>query len=199
VQWLNLVFENLWPRCLERFTSQEFFIPIAPWFINTYKPKLVKKAVLQHLNLGTQPPKFNSMRVLEQPNESNDHHLVLETLLQFITGENMSARLSVCFFKGIRGTFDISKFQIEGKMKLKVKFINGWPVIGHIQISFVDKPDVRLIARTNGLDLQFLPGANNWLVSFQMTPLFVSWSKFVLLGLWRNCSNFADSSVCRLW
>jgi Ca2+-dependent lipid-binding protein len=199
VQWLNLVFENLWPRCLERFTSQEFFIPIAPWFINTYKPKLVKKAVLQHLNLGTQPPKFNSMRVLEQPNESNDHHLVLETLLQFITGENMSARLSVCFFKGIRGTFDISKFQIEGKMKLKVKFINGWPVIGHIQISFVDKPDVRLIARTNGLDLQFLPGANNWLVSFQITPLFVSWSKFVLLGLWRNCSNFADSSVCRLW
>ncbi|KAH8937094.1 hypothetical protein BDL97_16G008000 [Sphagnum fallax] len=163
VQWLNLVFENLWPRCLERFTSQEFFIPIAPWFINTYKPKLVKKAVLQHLNLGTQPPKFNSMRVLEQPNESNDHHLVLETLLQFITGENMSARLSVCFFKGIRGTFDISKFQIEGKMKLKVKFINGWPVIGRIQISFVDKPDVRLIARTNGLDLQFLPGANNWL------------------------------------
>jgi len=77
---------------------------------------------------------------------------VLETFLQFITGENMSARLSVCFFKGIRGTFDISKFQIEGKMKLKVKFINGWPVIGRIQISFVDKPDVRLIARTNGLD-----------------------------------------------
>ncbi|CAM6007615.1 unnamed protein product [Sphagnum balticum] len=129
VQWLNLVFENLWPRCLERFTSEEFFIPIAPWFINTYMPKLV----------------------------------VLETLLQFITGENMSARLSVCFFKGIRGTFDISKFQIEGKMKLKVKFINGWPVIGRIQISFVDIPDVRLIARTTGLDLQFLPGANNWL------------------------------------
>ncbi|KAH9536703.1 hypothetical protein CY35_16G014000 [Sphagnum magellanicum] len=163
VQWLNLVFENLWPRCLERFTSEEFFIPIAPWFINTYKPKLVKKAVLQHLNLGKQPPKCNSMRVLEQPNESNDHHLVLETLLQFITGENMSARLSVWFFRGIRGTFDISKFQIEGKMKLKVKFINGWPVIGRIQISFVDIPDVRLIARTIGVDLQFLPGANNWL------------------------------------
>jgi hypothetical protein len=35
-----------------------------------------KKAVLQHLNLGKQPPKCNSMRVLEQPNESNDHHLV---------------------------------------------------------------------------------------------------------------------------
>jgi Ca2+-dependent lipid-binding protein len=98
------------------------------------------------------------MRVLEQPNELNDHHLVLETLLQFTTGENMSARLSVCFFGGFRGTFDISKFQIEGKMKLKVKFINGWPVIGRIQISFVDIPDVRLIARTIG--------ANNWLVSF---------------------------------
>jgi Ca2+-dependent lipid-binding protein len=40
-------------------------------------------------------------------------------------------------------------------MKLKVKFINGWPVIGRIQISFVDIPDVRLIARTIG--------ANNWL------------------------------------
>ncbi len=51
-------------------------------------------------------------------------------------------------------------------MKLKVKFINGWPVIGRIQISFVDIPDVRLIARTIGVDLQFLPGANNWLVSF---------------------------------
>jgi hypothetical protein len=41
---------------------------------------------------------------------------VLETLLQFITGENMSARLLVCFFGGIRGTFDVSKFQIEGKV-----------------------------------------------------------------------------------
>jgi hypothetical protein len=51
-------------------------------------------------------------------------------------------------------------------MKLKVKFINGWPVIGGIQISFVDIPDVQLIARTNGLDLQFVPGAYNRLVSF---------------------------------
>jgi hypothetical protein len=42
-------------------------------------------------------------------------------------------------------------------MKLKVKFINGWPVIGRIQISFVDKPDVRLIARTNGLDYVIHP------------------------------------------
>ncbi len=41
---------------------------------------------------------------------------MLETLLQFITGENMSARLSVWFFGGIRGTFDISKFKIEGKV-----------------------------------------------------------------------------------
>jgi hypothetical protein len=51
VQWLNLVFENLWPRCLERFTSEEFFIPIAPWFINTYKPKLVVSVKLQLVNL----------------------------------------------------------------------------------------------------------------------------------------------------
>jgi hypothetical protein len=28
----------MWPVCLESFSSQQFLMPIAPWFFNSYKP-----------------------------------------------------------------------------------------------------------------------------------------------------------------
>jgi hypothetical protein len=38
VRWLNRAITSMWPVCLESFSSQQFLMPIAPWFFNSFKP-----------------------------------------------------------------------------------------------------------------------------------------------------------------
>lgn len=39
LQWLNESLNVMWPICMEKFASQHFFTPIAPWFLKKFKPK----------------------------------------------------------------------------------------------------------------------------------------------------------------
>lgn len=41
LRWLNEGLKAMWPICMEKFASQHFFKPMAPWFLNKYKPKFV--------------------------------------------------------------------------------------------------------------------------------------------------------------
>lgn len=41
LRWLNTGLKVMWPICMENFASQYFFKPMAPWFLNRYKPKFV--------------------------------------------------------------------------------------------------------------------------------------------------------------
>ena len=38
VRWLNRVVERVWPICMEQIASQQFLLPIIPWFLDNYKP-----------------------------------------------------------------------------------------------------------------------------------------------------------------
>jgi len=36
VRWLNRVVERVWPICMEQIASQQFLLPIIPWFLDNY-------------------------------------------------------------------------------------------------------------------------------------------------------------------
>lgn len=44
LQWLNESLNVMWPICMEKFASQHFFTPIAPWFLKKFKPKFVVRS-----------------------------------------------------------------------------------------------------------------------------------------------------------
>lgn len=41
LRWMNEGLKVMWPISMEKFASQHFFKPMAPWFLNRFKPKFV--------------------------------------------------------------------------------------------------------------------------------------------------------------
>jgi hypothetical protein len=119
VRWLNQAIVSIWPVCLESFASQQFLMPLVPWFLAKYKPSFVKEVLLQKLHLGNRAPVFTLIRALDQQREGDQ--LIIEAAMEFASGEDMSAEMSVALrrrYGGFRTTFYISKLHIEGKVKL---------------------------------------------------------------------------------
>ncbi|KAL8142249.1 hypothetical protein V2J09_015281 [Rumex salicifolius] len=133
VRWLNHAVEKIWPLCLEEIVSQKIFLPIVPWFLDKYKPWTVRRAAIQQLYLGRNPPIFTEMRVLHK--SSDDDHLVLELGINFLTADDMSAVLAAKLRKrvgfGIVAKMHLTSLHVEGKVLVGVKFIKlpgvaGW-------------------------------------------------------------------------
>jgi hypothetical protein len=132
--------------------------------------------LLQKLHLGNQAPVFTLIRALDQ--HSDGDHLVMEAAMEFASGDDMSAEMSVALlprrFGGFRTTFYISKLHIEGKVKIAVKFANGWPVIGRIRFCFAHPPYVQMTARPmykGMMDVTYIPGAAGWLEATLVSAL----------------------------
>jgi Ca2+-dependent lipid-binding protein len=71
VRWLNQAIVSIWPVCLESFASQQFLMPLVPWFLAKYKPSFVKEVLLQKLHLGNRAPVFTLIRALDQQREGD--------------------------------------------------------------------------------------------------------------------------------
>ncbi|CAM6033293.1 unnamed protein product [Sphagnum compactum] len=175
VRWLNQAIVSIWPVCLESFASQQFLMPLVPWFLAKYKPRFVKEVLLQKLHLGNRAPVFTLIRALDQQREGDQ--LIIEAAMEFASGEDMSAEMSVALrrrYGGFRTTFYISKLHIEGKVKVAVKFVNGWPVLGRIRFCFAQLPYVQMTAcplYRGGIDVTYIPGAARWLEATIVTAL----------------------------
>ncbi|XWS10218.1 hypothetical protein CRYUN_Cryun39dG0056400 [Craigia yunnanensis] len=179
VRWLNHAVEKMWPICMEQIASQKILLPIIPWFLEKYKPWTAKKAVVQHLYLGRNPPLFTEMRVLRQC--SDDDHLVLELGMNFLTADDMSAILAVKLRKrlgfGMWAKLHITGMHVEGKVLIGVKFLRQWPFLGRLRICFAEPPYFQMTVKpifTHGLDVTELPGIDGWLdkllsIAFEQT------------------------------
>ncbi|XP_059442812.1 C2 domain-containing protein At1g53590-like [Corylus avellana] len=179
VRWLNHAVERIWPICMEEITSQKILLPIIPWFLQKYKPWTVKKAVVQHLYMGRNPPMFTEMRVLRQ--SCDDDHLVLELGMNFVTAEDMSAILSVKLRKrlgfGMVAKLHITGMHVEGKVLIGVKFLRTWPFISRLRVCFAEPPYFQMTVKpifTHGLDVTEVPGIAGWLdkllsIAFEQT------------------------------
>ncbi|XP_022733987.1 C2 domain-containing protein At1g53590-like isoform X4 [Durio zibethinus] len=179
VRWLNHAVEKIWPICMEQIASQNILLPIIPWFLEKYKPWTAKKAMVQHLYLGRNPPLFTEMRVLRQC--SDDDHLVLELGMNFLTADDMSAILAVKLRKrlgfGMWAKLHITGMHVEGKVLIGVKFIRQWPFLGRLRVCFAEPPYFQMTVKpifTRGLDVTELPGIAGWLdkllsVAFEQT------------------------------
>ncbi|XVF79190.1 hypothetical protein PTKIN_Ptkin14bG0200300 [Pterospermum kingtungense] len=179
VRWLNHAVEKIWPVCMEQIASQKILLPIIPWFLEKYKPWTAKKAVVQHLYLGRNPPLFTDIRVLGQC--SDDDHLILELGMNFLTADDMSAILAVKLRKrlgfGMWAKLHVTGMHVEGKVLIGVKFIRQWPFLGRLRICFAEPPYFQMTVKpifTHGLDVTELPGIDGWLdkllsVAFEQT------------------------------
>ncbi|GLT33950.1 hypothetical protein SLA2020_085020 [Shorea laevis] len=179
VRWLNHAVEKIWPICMEQIASQKILLPIIPWFLEKYKPWTAKKAEVQHLYLGRNPPMFTEMRVLHQC--SGDDHLVLEIGMNFLTADDMSAILAVKLRKrlgfGMSAKLHITGMHVEGKVLIGVKFLRQWPFLGRLRVCFAEPPYFQMIVKpifTHGLDVTELPGIAGWLdkllsIAFEQT------------------------------
>nr|POE51074.1 c2 domain-containing protein [Quercus suber] len=179
VRWLNHAVERIWPICMEQIASQKILLPIIPWFLEKYKPWTAKKAEVQHLYLGRNPPMFTEMRILH--NSSDDDHLVLELGMNFLTAEDMSAILAVKLRKrlgfGMVAKLHLTGMHVEGKVLIGVKFIRGWPFISRLRVCFAEPPYFQMTIKplfNHGLDVTEVPGIAGWLdkllsVAFEQT------------------------------
>ncbi|KAJ1269970.1 hypothetical protein BS78_06G019000 [Paspalum vaginatum] len=168
VRWLNYAVEKIWPVCMERISSQQFLLPIFPWFLEKFKPWTVRKAVIQSLYLGRKPPMFTEIRVVSQP--SDDDHLVLEIGMNFLSADDMNARMAVQLRKrlgfGIKTNMHITGMHVEGKVLVGVRFLRQWPFIGRVRVCFVEPPYFQMTVKPlfgHGLDVTELPGISGWL------------------------------------
>lgn len=168
VRWLNHSMEKIWPICLEKLASQEILMPIIPWFLEKYKPWTAKKATIQQLYLGRNPPVFTEMRALSQ--SSDDDHLVLDLGLSFLSAEDMSAVLSVQMRKrlgfGMRANLHVTGMHVEGKVRVGVRFLKERPFVKRIRLCFEEVPYFQMTVKpifSHGLDVAELPGIAGWL------------------------------------
>ncbi|XP_010918930.1 C2 domain-containing protein At1g53590 isoform X1 [Elaeis guineensis] len=168
VRWLNHVVEKIWPICMEQIASQQFLLPIIPWFLDKYKPWTVGKAVVQHLYLGRTPPVFTRMRVLHE--STDDDHLVLELGMNFLSADDMSAILAVQLRKrlgfGMWVKMHVSRMHVEGKVLVGMKFLQQWPFLGRVRVCFVEPPYFQMTVKpifNHGIDVTELPGIAGWL------------------------------------
>ncbi|XP_068634535.1 C2 domain-containing protein At1g53590-like [Aristolochia californica] len=179
VRWLNHAVEKIWPICLEEIASQKLLLPIIPWFLDKYKPWTAKKAVLQNLYLGRNPPMFTEIRVVGQTED--DDHLVLELGMNFRSGDDMSAVLDVKLTRrlgfGMWAKLNITGMHVEGKVLVGVKFLQKWPFLGRCRICFVEPPYFQMTVKpifSHGVDVTEVPGFAGWLdkllaVAFEQT------------------------------
>ncbi|KAJ4842395.1 hypothetical protein Tsubulata_000945 [Turnera subulata] len=194
VRWLNHAVEKIWPICMEQIASNKILLPIIPWFLQKYKPWTAKKAVVQHMYLGRNPPVFTEVRVLQQ--STGDDHLVLELGMNFCTADDMSTILAVKLRKrlgfGMWTKLHMTGMHVEGKVLVGVKFIRCWPFISRLRVCFAEPPYFQMTVKplfTHGLDVTELPGIAGWLdkllsVAFEQTlvqpnMLVVDVEKFV--------------------
>lgn len=167
VRWLNHVVERVWPICMENIASQQFLLPIIPWFLDNYKPWTAKKAAVQHLYLGRSPPTFTEVRILHEPD--GDDHMILELGMNFLSADDMMAVLAVQLRKrvgfGIRAKMHVTSMHVEGKVLVGVKFIQHWPFIGRIRVCFVEPPYFQMTVKPifpHGVDVSDVPGIAGW-------------------------------------
>lgn len=168
VRWLNHVVERVWPICMEQIVSQQFLLPIIPWFLDNYKPWTAKKATVQHLYMGRTPPIFTEARVIHEPD--GDDHMVLELGMNFLSAEDMMAVLAIQLRKrlgfGMRAKMHVTSMHVEGKVSVGIQFIEHWPFIGRVRICFVEPPYFQMTVKPifhHGLDVSELPGIAGWL------------------------------------
>ncbi|KAL0906200.1 hypothetical protein M5K25_024674 [Dendrobium thyrsiflorum] len=179
VRWLNHAVEKVWSLCMEQVASQQFLLPIIPWFLDKYKPWTASKAVVEHLYLGRNPPMFTDIRVLGQ--SSDDDHLVLELGMSFLSAKDMNAIVSVQLRKtlglGIWTNIHLTGMHVEGKVLVGVKFLRQWPFIGRVRMCFAEKPYFQMTVKpifNHGIDVTEIPGIAGWLdnllaVAFEQT------------------------------
>ncbi|XP_077210274.1 C2 domain-containing protein At1g53590-like [Tasmannia lanceolata] len=168
VRWLNHAMEKIWPVCMEQIASQKILLPIIPWFLDKYKPWTARKAVVQHMYLGRNPPMFTEIRVIGQ--STDDDHLVLELGMSFLSADDMSAILAVQLRKrlgfGMWAKMHVTGMHIEGKVLVGVKFLRQWPFLGRLRVCFVEPPYFQMTVKpifSHGLDVTELPGIAGWL------------------------------------
>ncbi|PUZ37339.1 hypothetical protein GQ55_9G111700 [Panicum hallii var. hallii] len=157
----------MWPICMEKIVSQ-LLRPIIPWFLDKFKPWTVRKASVQELYMGRNPPMFTSMRVL--PETSDDDHLVLELGMNFLSAEDTSVVLAMQLHKsvglGITANMHLTSMHVEGKILVGVKFVRSWPFLGRVRLCFVEPPYFQMTVKpliNHGLDVTEFPGISGWL------------------------------------
>ncbi|KAG0608752.1 hypothetical protein M758_8G129600 [Ceratodon purpureus] len=168
VRWMNEMTEKLWPIFLEDFTSQMLLVPMNSFLDRFCKPWSVKKLVLQNLSLGKTPPTVTMVRLLPETSEGDD--LAVEASLEWNAAKDMAAVLAVKVRRrlglGMWATLHLCNLQIEGKMKIGVKFRDGWPVIERIRVCFAEAPYMDMECHpiyNSGVDVSELPGIASYL------------------------------------
>ncbi|KAI3966899.1 hypothetical protein MKW92_012964 [Papaver armeniacum] len=168
VRWLNDAVEKVWPICMEQIASQKILLPLVPWFLDKYKPWTAKKAEVQELYLGRNPPMITEMRVVRQ--SSDDDHLVLELGINFLTAEDMSALIAVKLRRrlgfGMWTKLHMTGMHVEGKIVVGLKFIRQYPYLGRLRLCFAEPPYFQMTVKpifNHGIDVTEFPGIAGWM------------------------------------
>ncbi|GBG66339.1 hypothetical protein CBR_g58829 [Chara braunii] len=167
LDWLNALMEKMWPAFLEQYLSRS----VADCLhinLNIYKPKALRKIVIDCLRLGTSPPLIKTAKVYRDPR--NGDHAILEIEMSYVAADDMRVELIARLKKaglGLSGKLYGNNLRIEGKMRLGFRFVQYFPYVGRLSVSFVDPPAIGLSVKplsSNAIDLADLPGIATWLM-----------------------------------
>ncbi|KAJ3286488.1 hypothetical protein HK104_009001 [Borealophlyctis nickersoniae] len=177
VEWLNLFLSKFWLQ-FEPGLSAGIKASI-DGVLEASKPAFLDDLSLTTFTLGSQAPRIESIR--SNP-ATNDDEMTMEWDLGFVPidedrlskvqlerGDVRQSKIELTARVG-KGVASIplpvlvTDLELKGTMRIKLKFISGFPFIKTIDLQFREKPLVDFTIRPlKGMDLMDTPGLNSFL------------------------------------
>ncbi|XP_048134072.1 C2 domain-containing protein At1g53590-like [Rhodamnia argentea] len=197
---LNYVIEKLWPVCMEEYASKKIFQPTVDWILEKHKESTLKKALVQCLCLGSNPPTFTEVHVFRNSHENEGW--VIEVGINFCAVDHMRSILAIKLRdrlgRGMWVKLDMKNLYVDGKVLIMVNFLNHWPFVRRVQVCFVEPPHFSMAVKplfTFGLDVMEPPVIVVWLdklLSIALKKMLV-WPSALMFDMEKYASTCPES------
>ncbi|BDA48413.1 Synaptotagmin-2 [Coccomyxa sp. Obi] len=178
VNWVNMVFTQLWPNLGAYFTKQAH--PQLDPLLTQNKPSWIKDIKLIKFDLGEKAPHISGVKVYRVDNQTTDEVIMecdfmwagqqdVQILVEPVPRIVSKALIGIgtVISKLIRLKVSVMRLIINGRVRITLTpLLNDMPIIGAIQVSLVEMPDFSFDLEVLGGDITLLPGLEAWLNSF---------------------------------
>ncbi|KAK9917790.1 hypothetical protein WJX75_008296 [Coccomyxa subellipsoidea] len=178
VNWVNMVFSQLWPNLSAYFTKQAH--PQLDPLLKGSKPAWIESIKLIKFDLGEKAPHISGVKVYRAENQTNDE-VILECDFMWAGQQDVQIlvkpvpRFVSKWLIGIgkvistliRLKVSMMRLIVNGRLRITLTpLLNDMPIVGAIQVSLVEMPDFSFDLDVLGGDITLLPGLEAWLNSF---------------------------------
>ncbi|EIE27751.1 hypothetical protein COCSUDRAFT_45975 [Coccomyxa subellipsoidea C-169] len=178
VNWVNMVFSQLWPNLSAYFTKQAH--PQLDPLLKQSKPAWIESIKLIKFDLGEKAPHISGVKVYRAENQAVDEviiecdfmwagqqdvQILVKPVPRFVS--KVLIGVGKLISNLIRLKVSMMRLIVNGRLRITLTpLLNDMPIVGAIQVSLVEMPDFSFDLEVLGGDITLLPGLEAWLNSF---------------------------------